>query len=494
MKISVTQNKWLVVLLFLCLFSACDDRFSEINTSPNDITDIPNEYLFANAVRQTFLSNLYIQFKFGGQYAHIYVGNNDARYVDSYFDSFSNAEYRYVFDHIYLGAIRNINQVIEFTRVGGAQENELQNAMAKVVSYVSFLRLADGYGSIPFHQGGAGQKEVLYPKYDSVETIYTDIINQLQSCVSVLQNGEAKNGYPESDPLFNNDLSKWLRFANSLRLRLAMRIRFVAPQLAVKVVAECMDYPLMEENGDNVGIECQDSDISELQNPLYSAYNEWKWKMGKLFVDQLQSTGDPRLQVFVQPNAAGEYVGIPNGLTDSYFSEWNWTATSNPSANLVGKGAPIYYMSAAEIWLLRAEAALHGMVEGDANELYRKGIRRSLEQWEVPEEEINGFLQSPSCTLWGNEAQQFEQISTQLWIAYMPDTFEAWCNIRRSGYPKISQRMAPVYETGASNGWLPKRLCYPAIEANINRVNYLKALEQQGVDKITTPLWWDVRD
>lgn len=494
MNTFIKRYKWLQALLMVFLFASCDDRFAEINTSPNDVTDLPSEYLFANAVRQTFLSDVYIHFKSGGQYAHIYVGNNDARYFDSYFDHFSNAEYRYMFDHHYLGAIRNINKVIELTDNGGLQENKAQNAMARIVSYVNFLQLADGYGSIPFKEGGAGHKDVLYPQYDSVESIYTSIISELKTYISVLQNSQAKDAYPGADPLYNNDLSKWVRFANSLRLRMAMRIRFVAPQQANPVIKECLQNPLIEENTHNAWIECKDNDISEFQNPMYSVYNYWKWKMSKLFVDQLQTTGDPRLKVFVSPNSKGQYVGIPNGLSDSYFSEWNWAETSNPSEKLIGKGAPIYFMSAAEIWLLRAEAALDGIISANANELFQAGIRRSLAQWNVSQEESDAFIQSAAGTLSGTQIQRFEQICTQLWIAYLPDTYEAWGNIRRTGYPKIVNRSAPMYETGASKGVLPKRFCYPSIESNINRVNYLKAIEQQGADKITTPLWWDVKD
>ncbi len=488
------QNQWVIVIAFLLLLASCDDRFAEINTSPNDITDIPSEYLFANAVRQTFLSNTYLHFTFGGQYSHMYVGINDSRYIDSYFDHFTGAEYRYVFENIYHGPIRNINQVILLTESGGMQENAVQHAMAQIVASVSFLRLTDGYGSIPYEEGGYGQKDILYPEYNSVEAIYTSLMDQLKINMELLKTAQAENAYPGADPLFSNDLSKWVRFANSLRLRMAMRIRFVAPQAAAPIIQECLSQPLIEENSQNAGLETQDSDIGEFQNPLYSSYNYWKWKMSQLLVDQLKATNDPRLEVFVAPNSNGEFVGIPNGLSDSYFSEWDWAGTSNPSDMLVGRGAPIYYMSAAEIWLLRAEAALAGFVSGNANDYYQTGLRKALEQWQVSPSQADEFLTSVNATLAGTEEQQLEQICTQQWLACLPETYEAWCNLRRTGYPKIAKRLAPIYEPGASEGKLPKRFRYPAIETNINQANYLKAIEEQGPDEITTPLWWDVRD
>ncbi|MGQ7868856.1 SusD/RagB family nutrient-binding outer membrane lipoprotein [Sunxiuqinia sp. sy24] len=488
------QGRWFLVAALILIFASCDDRFEEINTSPNDITDIPSEYLFANAVRQTFLSSTYIHFTFGGQYSHMYVGINDSRYIDSYFDHFTGAEYRYVFESFFHGPIRNINKVIQLTESGGMQENEVQHAMAQVIASVNFLRLADGYGSVPYQNGGYGQKDILYPEYDSVESIYIAMLEQLKTNLELLKNAQAQNAYPDADPLFFNDLSKWVRFTNSLRLRMAMRIRFVAPQLAETVIGECLTEPLIEENTQNAEIETQDSDIGEFQNPLYGSYNYWKWKMSELLVDQLKTTNDPRLEVFVAPNSNGEYIGIPNGLADSYFSEWDWAGTSNPSDNLVGRGAPIYFMSAAEIWLLQAEAALAGIIPGNANDYYQAGIRKAMEQWNVSQADTDEFLASALGTLAGTEEQQLEQICTQQWIAYLPETYEAWCNLRRTGYPKIDTRTAPVYEPGVSEGILPSRFRYPAIEANINQSNYLKAVEQQGPDEITTPLWWDVRD
>jgi hypothetical protein len=493
MKNKISHVLWSAVLALLLLVS-CDKQFTETNTSPNDVTNIPSEYLFANAVRQTFLSNSVVDFIFGGQYAHVYVGTNNARYIDNYFDYFSSAEYRTAFEHFYLGPIRNISKVIELTNPGGEQENSTRNAMACIVSIVNYMQLTDMFGSVPYKDGGMGQNNILYPKFDSVESIYTDMLAQLKDKIGILKTADPQKAYPGADPLYFNDLSKWIRFANSLRLRMAMRIRFKNPQLAQTVVKECLENPLIEENSQNAMIACQNSDITEFQNPMYDSYNHWKWKMSKLFVDQLKNTSDPRLKVFVTPNEKNEYLGIPNGLSDNSFSEWDWNMTSNPTENLVGKAAPAYFMSASEIWLLRAEAAMANIAGTDANTLYRKGIQKSLEQWNVPQTEVDGFMQLAHTTLTGSQEQQLSKICTQLWIAYTPNTFEAWCNIRRTGYPFIEKRFAPVYEPGASDGNLPKRLCYPSIEANINRDNYNKAIEQQGPDKITTALWWDVRD
>lgn len=492
-----TKNIWSIVLLMVIVLSACDDRFEEINTNPNAVTDIDPEYLFANAVQQTIRGtpNSNINFPFGTQYGHIYVGQNNARFIDHYYDHFTSAEYKYLFEAFYFGPIRHIQEVIRVTQPGGEKENEVRHAMAQVISMFNFARLADSYGNVPYVEGGYGQEGVLYPEYDNVEFVYTDMMENLKSIVELLKTADPEMGFPGADPLYDNDLSLWVSFANSVRLRLAMRARFVNSSLANEIITECLGQPLIEQNDQNAWNENFDSDVGEFQNPIFGQYGYWQWKMSEKFVETLKSIGDPRLALFIKPNNDGEYVGIPNGLSDLSFPLWDWDNTSDPGEILVGKAAPIYIMCAAEIWFLRAEAALFNLTSGDANQLYRTGIQKTFEQWGIQQGDIDSYLaDSAYANLSGTQEEQFEQICTHIWIAYMPNAHEGWTNIRRTGYPVIEQRTEPVYSVGVTDGVLPTRLRYPSSEVNINNENYLKAIEQQGPDLITTPIWWDIRD
>lgn len=113
----------------------------------------------------------------------------------------------------------------------------------------------------------------------------------------------------------------------------------------------------------------------------------------------------------------------------------------------------------------------------------------------VSQEDIDDYLtNATSANLSGTQEEKFEQICTQLWISFMSNEFEGWSNIRRTGYPKIPVRTEPMFSIGVTNGEMPSRLKYPSSEVNINNENYLKAINEQGPDEITTPLWWDVRN
>ena len=154
-------------------------------------------------------------------------------------------------------------------------------------------------------------------------------------------------------------------------------------------------------------------------------------------------------------------------------------------------------MTASEIWFLRAEASLFSIgVDGPdkANEFYQNGIEVAMEQWGLNADDY--IANSSMGALTGTEEEMFEQIGSQMWVAFVPNYIEAWSNIRRTGYPVIEQRNSIALSQGATNGYLPKRLVYPlTTERDINGVNMQEAIDRMGgTDKIDTPVWWDVRD
>jgi hypothetical protein len=320
------------------------------------------------------------------------------------------------------------------------------------------------------------------------------MMDKLKQCVDVLKTADPAMGYGSSDAIYNNNLDNWVRFANSLRLRLAMRARFVDPENSAKVIAECMANPLIETNDQNFELKHQESEHSDLYNPWYDIRKYQNWKMSEKFINWLKSTNDPRLNVFISPTNNGEYKGVPNGLNDQAFSLIDWESYSNPAPVLYAKALSQYEMCASEVYFLRAEAALYNLTQGDPSDLYQQGIKLNLQLWNVGEDEIEKFLTSElEGNLNGSNENKFRQISTQLWIAVLPNFSEAWSSIRRTGYPEIPQRTdASVYSLGVTNGYLPKRFKYASNEYLNNSENVNQANENQGKDAIDTPVWWDV--
>jgi hypothetical protein len=492
------------VILMLIIFlgmAACDDRWAEMNTDPNRISVMPDEFMFTSAVKQTFRTNLdRFEVDFGGQYAHIWVSNNWVREVDKYLDYLAQGDIaERIFNGMYNGPIRNINEVMVLTGKGGAFENKMRYSQACIIAVYNFSRLTDLFGDIPYFEGGMGKYDILKPGYNAQVEIYNDLIGKLKECANELKNGDPKNAYSvNEDPLYDGNLNNWIRFANSLRLRLAMRAHTADATKYNAVIKECLAEPLIETNLQNATLTCWDSDNGDLYNPWNNYYTDvsngtYILNWSEKFINTLKETNDPRLPFFASKNKKGEYIGMPNGLNDDSYAGWSRANSSMPTGGFFAKDQPMYIMSASEIWFLRSEAAVEGLTTGNANEMYQTGIKLAMEQWNINATDIQNYIGTEKeATLFGDRNNTIRQIATQLWISFVPNTFESWSTIRRTGYPEIPVRNSEELSNGVTNGILPSRIKYPyTVEKAVNGENLQKAITNMGGDKIDLKLWWN---
>lgn len=485
------------LLIFLVSLVSCDDKMEEMNTNPLALASLSDEYLFTTSVREAFGDGGYISdfhMRFASQYAHIYVTNSEMRAADSYLDFHTQDIYKFMYSKAFVEQLRNINEVILITE-REETKNPVRNALANIVAVIDFAQISDCWGDIPYSEGARGSEGILFPVYDTQDKIYKDLILRLKNAIVVLKTADPDDAYPGADPVYNNDLSKWIRFANSLKLRLAMKIRFAEPAYSTTIITECMSEQFIETNAHNFELIHKVSDNSEFYNPWWDLRKVQNWKMSEKLTDWLKSTSDPRLKIFVSPNAQGEFKGVPNGLNEQAVSQIDWSSYSDPAPGLYAKDLSQYLMCASEVWFLRAEAAAFSLAPGDANEMYRKGITANMQRWNIPDQEIQTYLSEvPEATLSGDNENKLRQISTQMWIAYIPNFTEAWTSIRRTGYPEIPRRTnTMIFSQGVTDGYLPKRFRYSSAEYLNNYFNVTEALKKQGDDLIDTPLWWDVR-
>lgn len=476
-----------VLMVMLTLTFSCQDHLDDLRDNPNAVTSIDDAALFTKAVRSLFQGTTDASTsRFAGQYGHYFVAGSTARLPDQYGDGF-DVLYNTMFTEMYGGVIRHIEEVLEITSAE-ATKNEVRYAMANVIAVLGYAKLTDAFGEIPYLEGGKGKSQgIIHPNYDTQELIYDDMIARLSSSISVLKSADPARGYPNSDPIFNNDLDQWVRFANSVRLRLAMRLRDADNSFSKQTVAECLTEPLMETNAHNAFmIETEGNG-----NAWFTMRTGFpSIKMSSLLVDQLENTNDPRLGVFVSKDGNGNYNGMTNGLDDTAFGNSNFAARSDMGLALSSKESKLYVMTASEVWFLRAEAALaYDKDPTQANVLFRNGIETSLQQWEIGPSEIDGFMASPEAFLNGTNAER--QIGTQMWLALVPNYFEGWSHIRRTGYPEIADRTSANLAQGVTNGELPKRFLYSSFELSSNKDQVMQAISRQGPNKINTPLWWD---
>ncbi len=486
-----------ILIAFMIIFglNACDERFEEINTNPNGISDVDPAHLFATAARNQFRSGVAgFDYKIASQMAHFYVGVFVERFIDQYQQDLSGESYEDLYNTVYLNLIKYYNEIMTLTGPGMEKEHPMQYAVADVMAVLSYAKLTDAFGDIPYFNGGLGNVGELSPEYDSQRDIYFDMIDRLAADIETLKQADGTVGLIGQDPIYGDDPDLWIRFANSLRFRLAMRIRHVEPGLAAETITECLSEPLLTSNAHNAVQLGIDGDNAQLFSPWYGPYSYYNFRISDKVVTQLSSTNDPRLSIYASQMSNGTYKGFVNGLVEEAFGDSINLEHSYPGEYLVGRGANTYLMTAAEIAFLQAECALYGLGGSDENSHFRNGIELTLRRVGVSEEDITTFMATETATLSGTQDEQFEQICTQMWLAFAPNVSEAYSMMRRTGYPTIPIRDGIVLDPGDTEGELPSRLVYPLSEKLRNGENVQQAIDNlDGGDELKSRVWWDVR-
>jgi Susd and RagB outer membrane lipoprotein len=414
---------------------------------------------------------------------------------------------------IYTEAVPQLKTLLEQTDKASAE-----NALAKVMWVYTFHRVTDYYGPIPYFKAGEPAKSV---PYDAQDKIYDDFFKKLAEATATLNAKKSDKPYGNFDLIYKGDVNKWIKFANTLRLRLALRISKVDPARAKSEAEAAYAAGVMTDIGDDALMVKSTSgdDFNGLSG--ISVWNEFR--MSASMESVLKGYEDPRIGIYYQPaSTTGTFEGLRNGLSPA---ELGIAANSNDNNSNVGerwvrgKGSawsgqntnPQDIMHAAEAYLLRAEGALNGWaMGGTAKELYEKGIETSMKQWGITDAaKITAYVASAKTPMapgdqqaspalsnipvkWGaTVAEQREQIGTQKWLAIYPDGIEAWAEFRRTRFPKL---YAPVNSENADvpKGQFLRRIPFIDLEKATNAAAVSAAVPLLGgADKANTPLWWD---
>ena len=404
-------------------------------------------------------------------------------------------------------------------------------AVGEVLKVAGMHRIADAYGPMPYSQIGADG--ALFVPFDSQETAYKTMIAELNAAIEVLTRNRTNNFSANADIIFAGNTEKWCRYANSLKLRLAMRMSYADPVFAKTAAEEVAAHSIgtMESAGDIA----QYTSFGKDGNPLYVAVN---YNRVSTHEDGTACNGCGDSQ------AAADIILYMNGYNDprraAYFTRCEWEGFDYvglrhgiiiPNLTAVGHKysgikinqleSPIVLMTPAESAFLKAEAvAVFGWeMGGSAQSFYEQGINLSFEQWGVDDAasymsdltSVPGTYTDPAGTnscnnllttlavAWDDSAsaeEKQERIMIQKWIANFPLGNESWADIRRTGYPKI----LPCEDAANNSGGIvsnegPRRIKYPQEEYTSNTANLNAAISQylNGPDEMSTKLWFDCK-
>lgn len=498
---------------------SCTKDFEKINTDPNNLTEVgarERPFMFAKAQSSSAMNRSYYQTvqNLGPDlYAQYFALTTTSFRTDRY--ALTPDWQRRFWTVVYVDTAPQLKSILE-----NVEEDSGEGALANIVWVYAFHRLTDQFGPIPYFDA-AEAKDVI--PYDPMDKIYDDFFVRLTKAVDALKALPAGTKvYEGYDLMYDGNIDNWIRFANSLRLRLASRISNIDPARAKTEAEAAVASGVMEENTQNASLakSLDGNDTNGL-----SQVAEWnEFAMSSTIASYLKGYEDPRLSIYFQQSAnGGQFNSLRNGSTATDLGVTRNQAASNSNvgtywvtysgstitANLT---QPLHVMCAAESYFLRAEGALNGWNMGaDAKSLYEDGIRTSLAQWGVSNTStITAYLASTDLPVapgdyhdspavastpvaWtAVEATQREQIGVQKWLAIFPDGMEAWAEFRRSGFPKM-YNLIQSENTDLPVGTFIKRMPYPLTEetSNLEELNKGRAL-LGGADNAATTLWWDI--
>jgi hypothetical protein len=467
------------------LGSSCTKNFEQVNTDPTLVTKdvIPPSMLFTAVLKTSIFSTLDLGII--SNYASYYSAEDQG-------NIFQTINWTEPFNTYYRSYIINISEVVRLTASDPKLTNE--HAMGRIWKVWLFHQLTDMYGDIPYSQATQDVDSVVYqPKYDTQQSIYEDLLKELKEATAELTDDADQASFGSADLLYGGDVDSWRRFANSLRLRLAIRVRFADAALAQQNINDVIGQPLIDDNSMNAKLTTIDGNDDNNKNPLYihnvntQGYPVW---VSFTTTEVLQKLNDPRLSIFANPATDGVsgYRGRPLQLLDQEKLRYTVTSTASLPASFMQPVISIIVMNAAEVYFLRAEAAEAGLSSEDAQSMFTQGIQASMEQYAVAPADINTYQASASGMLSGTDEEKFGQIAVQKWLAIYYQSNEGWTEFRRTGYPIIWTGS----DKGVTNGNIPRRLTYPLDEYAKNEANVKDAASRYGTGDIyMSKVWWD---
>jgi len=408
--------------------------------------------------------------------------------------------------------------------------NSAEYQIASIWWVYTFHRVTDYWGPIPYFKAGQPGISVAY---DPQDQIYADFFARLKTAAQVLQNHTSETPYGSYDLVFGGNVNNWIKFANSLRLRLALRISNVDPTTAKTEAEAAVAAGVMSSSPADDAFVKRSVTNSDGNGLSIMEWNEFR--MSASMESVLKGYQDPRMSIYFMPSTVtGDYEGLRNGLTSAQLTDAGGKNSAAYNSHHGAQWSPPDYvagvapntmtgissylatpqivMSTAESFFNRAEGAIKGWnMNGTAKNLYAQGITQSFLQWGIsadPTSYINSanvpiapndFLNSPAMTnipvaLGATTAVQLEQIATQKWLAMFPDGMEAWADYRRSKYLKlypVANSDNPLI-TNTATQWL-RRIPFLTSEKQSNAEGVKTGVSLLGDrgDSEMTPLWWD---
>ncbi|MGL5272378.1 MAG: SusD/RagB family nutrient-binding outer membrane lipoprotein [Phocaeicola sp.] len=456
-----------------------------------------------------------------GNYIGYFGNNNNWNFQNESNWNFTENRMNYAYQNLYSKMFRSWNEIYKIASVSDEPFDKQVLAIADIVKILGWLRATDVFGPIVYSQAGDGD---IAPKLDSQEAVYTYMLSDLSKIVETLKLSTPKI-LTKYDLIYNGNVKSWIKLANSVMLRIAVRAHFKNETLAREYISKALDPQnggVIETKDEEAKV--QTTDKLPIHNSMIASVEEYsETRMGATIWGYLIGYFDPRIDTYftrgTYGGVAGDYPVAPTSNRPKGVGNNTAQYASKPK---VTSNSPLFWMRASEVYFLKAEAALYGFIEGNAQSFYEAGVRMSFDEngvsnattylqqtnkpanmetslykYAVYSSNIKDGNVSPSWndydTSLNKEEQLLQKIITQKYLALYPNAVEAWTEYRRTGYPYL---MRPQ-DTGAylrinaeADCLVPERFRFSPSEysGNPNMSDVPTLLG--GADEGATLLWW----
>lgn len=482
----------ITLAILISISNSCTKDWLDVNKDPNNAESATAELILPSGVVSLGAQVGGSYNLLGGFWSQYWTQSNAAnqyKYLDQY--QISSSDFNTTWREMYAGALGDLELVLNDSK---SKENWALYLMATVMQSYGFQVMVDLYDKVPYSERFQGITN-LNPKFDDGQTIYKDLIVRIDEAMSKEMNLLTEK-QKKADFLFNGDMDKWMQFANTLKLKMYLRMVYAEPSFAQAGITS------LYSSGANFLSEDASLDIfldeANKDNPLYESDRRalnvaTNLRVTTTIFKYLETNSDPRMATVVQSNTLPE----PPGGTIISSEQLDNTKVA---IFRIGATDPVFFISEVESYLLQAEAIEWGWGTGDAKSLYDQAV---LADFTRKGFDGSSFIASSGVYEYpytGTFEQKQKAIIMAKWVAFAGSQgIESFFETNRTGYPQVSAIPAwkegainPDYQggeltyslVGSTGGAFPKRMIYPQDEVNLN-------INCPAQTVVTDKVWWD---
>jgi hypothetical protein len=509
-----------VVLTALPALYSCKKGFEELNVDPINIVETTPDKLLAPALVNSIWPGMNRNRSFNNELMQVTVSQSDGdNTVFRYAFRSSMSDYLWNAWYVQLTNFKQVDSLARATKT----PNYAYQGIGKIAKVWLFSMLTDIYGDIPYFHALEGDQQNVTPAFDKQQDIYPDMFKQLEEANTLLASGHSI--VVSSDPLYKGDIVKWRKFANSLYLRLLLRVsgKAAIQQQCIskikQIVENPAEYPIFESNADCARILWSGgtSTTDPYTSPYVNGVRAQDFRgpaLCSFFLGHFIDWSDPRYvssppygsgsigRLGIAQASGGGWFGVPSGYLPGqgddkgcYFQSYDnastggtWSLQQNTLTGII--------MQYSEVQFILAEAAAKGWISGDTKTYFYRGIASAINYWvpnfpeSITSTDFTDHLENLDAAgvVWDDNLpldDKMELIHLQKYYALFMTDLQQWFEYRRTGHPVLPK--GPGLQNG---GVMPARLVYPVYVQAANPVNYKAAVAAQGPDQIYTQVWW----